>query len=91
MWADLEQVKPILTEQGYEINNPWDIVKIFEQKVAEYAGSKYAIALDNCTNAIFLCLRYLKYTGDIIIPAKTYISVPFTIIHAGCNPVFVDK
>jgi|TARA_R110000824_G_scaffold121208_14_gene277212 dTDP-4-amino-4,6-dideoxygalactose transaminase len=91
MWADLEKVKPLLSKQGYEPKNPWDIVKIFEEKVANYAGSKYAIALDNCTNAMFLCLRYLKYKGDITIPAKTYISVPFTIMHAGCNPIFVDK
>jgi dTDP-4-amino-4,6-dideoxygalactose transaminase len=71
MWAELEEVEPLLKEQGYKINNPWDVVRIFEEKVAEYAGSKYAIAVDNCTNALFLCLKYSKYKGEVTIPAKT--------------------
>jgi dTDP-4-amino-4,6-dideoxygalactose transaminase len=91
MWAEIKEVQPILEKQGYTINNPWDVVKIFEEKVAQYAGSKYAIALDNCSNALFLCLRYLKYTGEIKIPSKTYVSVPFSIMHAGATPIFVDK
>lgn len=91
MWAEISEVTPILEKQGYSINNPWDIVKIFEEKVAKYAGSKYAIAIDNCTNGLFLCLKYLNYKNvELTIPAKTYVSVPFAIIHAGCKPKFVD-
>ena len=73
---------------GYEINDPWDIVDLFEDKIAEYAGSKFAIALDSCTNAMFLCLKYLKAKGEIKIPKKTYLSVPSLIIHSGCKPIF---
>ena len=91
MWADLSLVEPLLKSQGYNINNPWDVVKVFEEKVAKFAGSKYAIALDNCTNALFLCLKYIDYRGEIEIPAKTYISVPFTIINSGCTPKLIDK
>tara|TARA_B100002019_G_scaffold135269_1_gene116621 strand:- start:18449 stop:19111 length:663 start_codon:yes stop_codon:yes gene_type:complete len=92
MWAELNEVIPLLSEQGFVINDPWDVVKAFEKKVANYAGAKYAIALDNCTNGLFLCLKYLKHEGKTIeIPACTYISVPFAIIHAGCKPKFVDK
>ena len=36
-------------------------------------------------------MRYIDYKGEIEIPAKTYISVPFTIINAGCTPKFVEK
>ena len=91
MWAEIKEVQPMLEKQGYTINNPWDVVKIFEEKVASYAGSKYAIALDNCTNAIFLCLKYLDFKGNVHIPAQTYCSVPFTIIHAGATPVFTNE
>ena len=91
MWIELEKVKPLLESQGYEISDPWDYVRIFEEKVAKFAGSKYAVALDNCTNALFLCLTYQKAKGEIQIPARTYVSVPFAIMHAGCKPVFVDK
>ena len=62
--------------------NPYKIVKDFEQYMAEFVGSKYAVAVDNCTNALFLSCYYLK-VSQVTIPAKTYVSVPSAIIHAG--------
>tara|TARA_Y100000034_G_scaffold47728_1_gene58802 strand:- start:455 stop:1075 length:621 start_codon:yes stop_codon:yes gene_type:complete len=70
-------------------NDPWDVVELFESKVANYAGSKYAVSTDNCTDAIFLCLKYHRQR-TITIPKKTYISVPQTIIYAGCSVLFDD-
>lgn len=90
MFVDYTQIKVYLEERGYTVNDPWDVVQIFENKVAEYAGSKYAVAVDNCTNAMFLCLKYLGASGEIDIPKNTYVSVPQTIMHAGCTPKFVD-
>lgn len=64
------------------IMNPYKTVQEFEQYLAEFVGSKHAIAVDNCTNALFLCCHYLK-VSNVAIPAKTYVSVPSAIIHAG--------
>ena len=36
----------------------WDNVDRFEEIIAEYAGSKYAVAVDSCTNALFLSMKY---------------------------------
>lgn len=81
-----------LTSKGYTFNDPWDIVTIFEDKLARYAGSKYAVCLDSCSNSLFLCLKYLNIKNDVIeIPKHTYASVPMQIIHAGNNIRFVDK
>lgn len=91
MYRELDKATESLNSEGYIINDPWDIVEIFEDKVAKYAGSKYAVATDSCTNALFLCLKYLNATGTIKIPKKTYISVPQSIIHAGCKVEFIDK
>ena len=44
----------------YKLSDPWDVVDLFEKKLAHYAGSQYAVAVDNCTDALFLCLKYLK-------------------------------
>ena len=77
-----------LKNQGYEIDTPWDAVALFESKVAEYAGSNYAIAVDNCTDALFLCIKYLKCdeTKQVItVPKRTYVSGPMTIHNAGCQ------
>ena len=71
--------------------DPWDIVSLFEEKIARFAGSKYAVALDSCTNALFLCLKYLKIQNrEIEIPSRTYLSVPQTILHSGNHPIFRD-
>tara|TARA_R110002074_G_scaffold102179_3_gene220742 strand:+ start:9877 stop:10509 length:633 start_codon:yes stop_codon:yes gene_type:complete len=72
-------------------NNPYDVIRMFEENVAEYCGSPYAVAVDNATNALFLCLKYLKIEGEeITIPARTFMSVPCTIIQTG-NKVKFDK
>lgn len=77
-----------LKELGYHWEDPRDIVGIFEEKLADYAGSKYAVTTDSCSNAIFLALKYKKITGKVVIPKNTYASVPMQIIHAGAKPVF---
>ena len=51
-------------------------VKEFEEKIAEFYGAPYAVAVDCCTHAIELCLRYLK-PDRVTFPTRTYISVPF--------------
>ena len=51
-------------------------VKQFEDKIAEFYGSKYAVAVDCCTHAIELCLRYTQ-SDYVTFPTRTYISVPF--------------
>jgi len=54
----------------------FNVVSEFEEKIASFFGSPYAIAVDSCTHGIELCLRYTKET-KINIPNRTYLSVPF--------------
>jgi dTDP-4-amino-4,6-dideoxygalactose transaminase len=68
----------------------FEIISEFEQAVAEFFGSPYAVAVDSCSNGLFLCLKYLKAAGTISIPKYTYISVPMQIHHAGCQVQFTD-
>ena len=64
------------------MKNPYFVVNEFEECIAEYTGAPYAVAVDSCTNAIFLCCKYVG-VGEVRIPKKTYLSVPMSIIHAG--------
>jgi dTDP-4-amino-4,6-dideoxygalactose transaminase len=80
----------MLKESGYDINDPRDAVTIFENKIAEYAGSKYAVAVDSCTDALFLSLKYLKATDEITFPSRTYVSAPMAAVLAGCDIKFKD-
>lgn len=72
-------------------SDPWDTVTEFENKLAEYAGSKYAVCVDSCSNAMFLCMKYLGITGQTItLPKHTYASTPMQCIHAGNTVRFED-
>jgi dTDP-4-amino-4,6-dideoxygalactose transaminase len=54
----------------------FDIVTKFENRIADFFGSKYAIAVDSCTHGIELALRY-QNVKKISVPKRTYLSVPF--------------
>lgn len=40
--------------------NAFQIVRDFELEIARYTGAPYAVAVNSCTNAIFLALEYHK-------------------------------
>ena len=42
------------------MKNIYEVTDEFEKQLCNYTGSKYAIALDNASNAIFLALYYEK-------------------------------
>ena len=53
----------------------FEVVMEFEKKIAKFYGSPYAVAVDCCTHAIELCLRY-KEVKKYTVPPNTYPSVP---------------
>ena len=62
----------------------YKITEEFERELCRYTGAPYAVALDNESNALFLSLYYEGIRGrEVVIPSRTYPSVPCEIIHAG--------
>ena len=80
-----------LKDRGYSFGNPTEVVDIFEKKVADFCGSKFAVAVDCCSNAIFLILKYINNPQKVKIPYFTYASVPMQILHAGYEFEFIEK
>ena len=70
-------------------NNPYQIVKMFEDEISYYTGAPYVVTIDSCTNALFLICKYLN-VKEVTIPSQTYLSVPQSVIHAGGEVIF-DK
>lgn len=67
-------------------------VELLEEALAEYGGSRHAVAVDSGTSAIFLSLLVSDIRLQRVrVPARTYISVPFAVIRAGGIPEFVDE
>jgi dTDP-4-amino-4,6-dideoxygalactose transaminase len=54
----------------------FEVVTTFENKISEFFGSPYAVAVDSCTHGLELCLRHTNET-KINVPKRTYLSVPF--------------
>jgi dTDP-4-amino-4,6-dideoxygalactose transaminase len=68
----------------------FEIISEFEQAIAEFFGSPYAVAVDSCTHGIELCLRYTKET-KISVPKRTYLSVPFLAEKMGLEREWRDE
>lgn len=62
----------------------FEVVTEFENKVAEFFGAPYAIAVDSCTHGVELALRYTQ-VDHITVPKHTYLSIPFL-----ANKLWID-
>lgn len=75
------------------------ITEDFEKALCFYTGAPYAVAVDNCSNALFLALYYeinvlKKWVNGfpkVWIPKHTYPSVPCEILHAGGKVGFTEN
>jgi len=67
-------------------------VEEFEKKLADFVGTKYAIALNSGTDALLLSLKAAGIVkGDEVISVShTFIASIATIVHAGARPILVD-
>ncbi|MDB5119076.1 MAG: aminotransferase DegT [Sphingobacteriales bacterium] len=93
--------KPYLTEEeaqaaydtiltGWITQGPR--VKEFEEKFAAYTGSKYAVAVSNCTTALHLSMIVagIKSGDEVICPSMSYIATANAITYVGATPVFAE-
>lgn len=64
----------------------------FERMVADFCGSKYAVATSNCTSALTISLMALGIgSGDeVLVPDLTFIATANAVRLAGATPVLVD-
>jgi dTDP-4-amino-4,6-dideoxygalactose transaminase len=67
-------------------------VEVFEKNLAEFVGTKYAVALNSGTDAIVLALRAsgIGVGNEVIVPAYTFKSTIGSILAVGATPVLVD-
>ena len=64
----------------------------FEEKVAEFTGSKYAVATVNGTAALHVAIELagVKPGDEVITQALTFIATCNAISYAGAKPLFID-
>jgi dTDP-4-amino-4,6-dideoxygalactose transaminase len=86
---ELEAVGSVL-DSGWLTSGP--IVEYFEERVSEYVGTKYAIAVTNCTSALLLSLLSLPIPkgSKVAVPDFTFPATANAVILAGLEPVLID-
>lgn len=64
----------------------------FEKKFADYTGSKYAVAVSNCTTGLHLAMIVsgIKPGDEVICPSMSYIATANSITYVGAIPVFAE-
>ena len=67
-------------------------VEKFEKKFSKFCGTKYTVGCANGTDALFLALKSLDLpkNSEVLVPAMTWCSTVFAVVHAGLKPVLVD-
>ena len=86
---ELEEIKKVL-DSGWVTQGPK--VKEFEDKIAEYLGVKYAIAVSNCTSALHLALLSIdvKKGDEILVADYTFPATGHAVLYCGAKPIFID-
>jgi dTDP-4-amino-4,6-dideoxygalactose transaminase len=67
-------------------------VSLLEQEFAELVGTRYAVAFNSCSSAMFVALLCagVQPGSEVLMPAFTFTAVPSTVVHAGGVPVMVE-
>lgn len=81
----LKKNDPILTQSSF--------VKKFENKWSKWLGVKYSVFVNSGSSSNLISLSILRDrfgTGEIIVPALTWVSDIASVIQCGFKPIFVD-
>ena len=87
---ELKYVKECIDTEW--VSSAGKYVELFEQKIAEYTGSKYAVACVNGTAAIQVSLRLagVKPSDEVIVSTLTFIASVNAITYNNATPIFMD-
>lgn len=87
--SDIQAVVDVL-KSDYLTTGPF--VKEFEEKVANYVGSKYAVAVSNGTAALHMaCFAAgIKEGDEVIVSPMTFAASANAVLYCGGTPVFAD-
>jgi len=102
MSKKINQVEPNISEQDiqkvndYMSSGAWitehSLTKELEEKISDFVGRKYAVAVPNGTIAIYLSLLAAGLTEGkrVAVPNITMVATINAILWAGANPVIID-
>jgi perosamine synthetase len=102
MRKELKVARPLFLEKEKVVENVAKVLESgrlrdgefgaqFEGKFSQYLDVAYAIAVNSCTTAIEIVLRYIGVIGgEVIIPTNTCLATLNAALFAGGKPVLAD-
>lgn len=89
---DLDEVIRFLERDNPNLTQS-EQVCAFEHEWSEWLGVRYSLLVNSGSSANLITLAALRErdgTGEVIVPALTWISDISSVLHCGFTPVFVD-
>ncbi len=85
----MDSIKTVLSQGDLMLRQQ---LRDFEASLAAFVGTRYAVGVSNCTDALHLTLRAAGVgPGDeVITVSHTFVATVAAIHHAGATPVLVD-
>ncbi|MCE5315630.1 MAG: DegT/DnrJ/EryC1/StrS family aminotransferase [Armatimonadota bacterium] len=90
-------IKNEIDQAYFEVMTKGDLImrgqlKSFEENLAKFVGTKYAVGLNSGYDALHMSLRAAGIgAGDeVIVPAHTFVASCSAIVNVGATPVLVD-
>jgi len=67
-------------------------VEIFEKNIASFIGTKFAVGVNSCTDALIFSLKAagIKKDDEVITVSHTFFATIEAIVHCGAKPVLID-
>jgi len=92
-----QMIKRELDDAYLEVMSKGDLIdraqlKSFEDNLAKFVGTKYAVGLNSGYDALHMSLRAagIGAGAEVIVPAHTFVASCSAIVNAGATPVLVD-
>jgi dTDP-4-amino-4,6-dideoxygalactose transaminase len=92
-----EMIKKELDDAYFDVMNKGALIdqshlKDFENNLAKYVGTKYAVGLNSGYDALHMSLRAAGIgAGDeVIVPAHTFVATTSAVVNVNATPVLVD-
>ncbi len=67
-------------------------LKSFEENLAKFVGTKYAVGLNSGYDALHMSLRAagIKQGDEVIVPSHTFVATCSAVVNVGATPILVD-
>src|SRR5580704_11466195 len=84
----LERINDLLDRRWLTNDGPY--VQELESRIASFLGVKHCVAMCNATVALEIAIRGLGLSGEVIVPAYTFIATAHALQWQEITPVFCD-